>query len=185
MRRVGRGKTHVEDHVADDFIIGDEGRMLFLCGQEAVHEIFLVFELREVRHAIHELLDCKARGDGEVVELVEPRQMRILAEQLVERGYLSNLRMVNRVRGHARGSTYNREVSHYVLSGLQHSTDIFTLLHEAHTLAPGHVAKEVPSEVRDPVSDVTCLAAIVALHESAFELTTKDTQVLIHKWLQL
>ena len=79
-----RGETHVEDHVADDFIVGDEGGVFFLCRQETIDEIFFVFVLREVRHALHELLDCIAGGDGEVVELVEPRQMRVLAEQLVE-----------------------------------------------------------------------------------------------------
>lgn len=81
--------------------------------------------------------------------------------------------------------TYNGEVPHHVLGGLQHAADIFALLHESHALAPSHIAKEVPGKVGDPVSDVTCPAAVVTSHEPAFELITKDEQVLVHEWLQL
>lgn len=179
------GDTHVEDHVANDFVIGDKRGILFLCGEEAVDKIFLVLVLRKVRHALHESLDCVAGRDAKVVEFVEPCQMWVLAKQLVERGYLSDLRVLTGCMLTRMESTYNREIPHHILGRLQHTANIFALLHESHTLAPSHVSKEVPGKVRDPISDVTCLAAIVTLHESAFELTAKDTQILIHERLQL
>lgn len=97
--RGGRGGTHVEDHVADDFVVGDEGGIFFLCGEEAVHEVFLVFVVCEVCHALHELLNCIASGDGKIVKLIEPCQMGVLAKQLVQRGYLSDLEHVSKLLG--------------------------------------------------------------------------------------
>lgn len=64
-------QTNVEDHVSDDFVVADEVRVFFLCGEEAVDEIFFVFELGQVGHALHESLYCVAGGDGEVIKFVE------------------------------------------------------------------------------------------------------------------
>lgn len=81
--------------------------------------------------------------------------------------------------------THNRKVPHDVLSSLQHTTDILALFHKAHTLTPCHISKEVPGKVRDPISNVTRLVRVVALHEAAFKLSTEDTEIFIHQWLKL
>ena len=89
--------------------------MFLFCGEEAVDEVFFVFVLCEVRHALHELLDCIASGDGKVVEFIKSCQMWVLAEQLVERGYLSDLESVNGLRGDAHGVDIQRRstASHF------------------------------------------------------------------------
>lgn len=81
--------------------------------------------------------------------------------------------------------TYDREVSHDILSRLQHTTDIVAMLHEAHALTPGHVSEEVPSEIRDPVSDIACLVPVVTLHETTFKLGTEDMKIFIHQRFKL
>jgi hypothetical protein len=68
---------------------------------------------------------------------------------------------------------------------MQHTTYILAFLHEPHTLTPRHVSQEVPGKVRDPRSNIACLALVLANHEPAFELRAEDAQIFIHERLQL
>jgi hypothetical protein len=63
--------TYVDDHISDDFVVGDEVGVFFFCFEEAVEEILLAFAELGVLHALHVALDGGAGGDGEVVEFVE------------------------------------------------------------------------------------------------------------------
>lgn len=76
--------------------------------------------------------------------------------------------------------TYHREVPHHTLCCPQHTTDILTLLHESDTLAPCHVAQKIPRKERYPVSNVTRLAFVGAIHETRFELGTQGAKVVVH-----
>ena len=70
----------VQDHVPDDFVVADEVGMFPLCSEEAIDEVFLVFEGVKILHALHEAFDCIACGYCEVIELVELGHNRALAE---------------------------------------------------------------------------------------------------------
>jgi hypothetical protein len=84
--------TYVDDHPADDFIVGDEVGILLLCFEKAVEEIFLVGTERGVLHTFHVTLDGETGGHGEVVEFVEgARPFRVLAQPVVESGDLTDL----------------------------------------------------------------------------------------------
>lgn len=68
---VGGGWAYVDDHVSDDFVVGDQLGEFLLGFEEAVQEVLLTVAEAGVLHALHEALDREASGDAEVVEFVE------------------------------------------------------------------------------------------------------------------
>ena len=93
-----RASKDVENHVADDFVVAHKVWVFFLCGEKAIDEVFLILEFIEILHALRKPLDCIPCSDCEIVKLVEPSQMWVFAEQLIERWNLPNLRTVNGLR---------------------------------------------------------------------------------------
>lgn len=63
--------THINDHVPNDFVIGNSIRILLLCLEEAVEKVILAISKFGVLHALHKALDRETSSDRKVVKLVE------------------------------------------------------------------------------------------------------------------
>lgn len=81
--------------------------------------------------------------------------------------------------------TYNRLVVHGSLCGGEHTADIGSRLHEAKGFAKGHLAKDVPSQIRDPICDIAGDALVGTLHEAGLELVGEASEGLVHDGLIL
>lgn len=84
--------THIDDHVPNDFVVGDKLRMLLLCLEKTVEKIFLAIAKFRILHALHKALHREARSDRKIIELVErARPLWIFPEPFVKSRDLTNL----------------------------------------------------------------------------------------------
>lgn len=64
-------RTHIDNHVSDDLIVGNKLGMLLFCFEKAIEKVVPALTEFRVLHALHETLDREASSDGEVIELVQ------------------------------------------------------------------------------------------------------------------
>lgn len=76
--------------------------------------------------------------------------------------------------------TYNRKISHNPFRSTKHIANIRTILHEAHALAPSHVAKKIPCKKGYPIRNVAGFVFVRPFHEASLELGTECSQVVVH-----
>ena len=81
--------------------------------------------------------------------------------------------------------TYHGEVLHDAFSRLEHAAHVFALFHESYSLTPGHVPEEIPGEEGNSLGNVAWWAALLGGHVPTLEFSTEDTDIVIHKRLEL
>ena len=76
--------THIDNHVSNDFVIGNKFRVLLLCLEEAVKKVILAISKFGILHAFHETLDRETSSNRKVVKLVQrARPLWVLAKPFV------------------------------------------------------------------------------------------------------
>jgi hypothetical protein len=74
-----------DDHIANNFVVRDEVRVLLLCFKEAVQEVVCALAQLKALYALLEVLHRKPSHDREVVEFIKgSRPFGILAKSAIE-----------------------------------------------------------------------------------------------------
>jgi len=98
--RLHRGReraTYVDNHVPDNFVIGNEFWKFLLGLEKAAKEVAFAFTKFGTMYTLHKAVDREAGSDSKVVEFVKGAgPFRVFAKPFVKTGNLANLYRLSR-----------------------------------------------------------------------------------------